>query len=230
MYKGPWKIPANKRAPKDPTAPKRPMSAFLSYSNRLRAALKKENPSATNSDLSKMLSLTWKDLPADERKKFMDDEADLRAKYKIEMSEWRKKVAEEKKAERKEREAMAYKAAETRQNAPPPKSVAAQQQAINMANLQQQMMARSMGVDQQLDQGNKQTNGEEGQDMQAAAAAGMYNGMAALAMPGQLPVGMQLNPNMFAGNPFLASQAQLQQQMQLQQLLGKLSLTVRSFL
>ena len=25
MYKGPWKVPANKRTPKDPSAPKRPM-------------------------------------------------------------------------------------------------------------------------------------------------------------------------------------------------------------
>jgi hypothetical protein len=41
MYKGPWKIPANKRTPKDPAAPKRPMSAFLAFSNKRRAALKR---------------------------------------------------------------------------------------------------------------------------------------------------------------------------------------------
>jgi hypothetical protein len=28
LYKGPWKVAAGKRLPKDPTAPKRPMSAF----------------------------------------------------------------------------------------------------------------------------------------------------------------------------------------------------------
>ena len=50
MYKGPWKVPANRRTPKDPTAPKRPMSAFLAFSNKRRAALKRQHPDATNAD------------------------------------------------------------------------------------------------------------------------------------------------------------------------------------
>ena len=116
MYKGPWKIPANKRTPKDPTAPKRPMSAFLAFSNKRRAGLKREHPDATNSDLSKMLSKTWKEAPEELKKKYMDEEAQLRATYKVEMAKWRKKVAEEKKMERQEREAIAMQAAEARQN------------------------------------------------------------------------------------------------------------------
>lgn len=116
LYKGPWKVPANKRTPKDPSAPKRPMSAFLAFSNKRRAGLKRETPDATNADLSKMLSKQWKELEPELKKKYMDEEADLRAKYKVAMSAWRKKVAEEKKAERKEREAMAMQAAEARQN------------------------------------------------------------------------------------------------------------------
>lgn len=55
MYKGPWKVPANKRTPKDPTAPKRPMSAFLAFSNKRRAALKRQHPDATNADLSRSM-------------------------------------------------------------------------------------------------------------------------------------------------------------------------------
>jgi hypothetical protein len=118
MYKGPWKIPANKRTPKDPTAPKRPMSAFLAFSNKRRAALKRQTPDATNADLSKMLSVTWKEAPDELRKKYMEEEAELRQKYKIAMAAWRRKVADEKKEERKEREAMAMQAAEARQNQP----------------------------------------------------------------------------------------------------------------
>lgn len=114
MYKGPWKVPANKRTPKDPSAPKRPMSAFLAFSNKRRAALKRQTPDATNADLSKMLSVTWKEAPDDLRKKYMEEEAGLRATYKVKMGDWRKKVAEEKKEERKEREAMALQAAEAR--------------------------------------------------------------------------------------------------------------------
>ena len=64
---GPWKIPSNKRKTKDPSAPKRPMSAFLAYSNSRRAALKREHPKSTNADLSRMLSKTWKELPPTDR-------------------------------------------------------------------------------------------------------------------------------------------------------------------
>lgn len=104
-YKGPWKIPAhNKRSTKDPSAPKRPMSAFLAYSNSRRAGLKRKNPKATNADLSKMLSKSWKELDATERAKYMEEEAALRAKYKTDMAVWRKKAAKQKKAERVERE------------------------------------------------------------------------------------------------------------------------------
>jgi hypothetical protein len=114
MYKGPWKVPANKRTPKDPSAPKRPMSAFLAFSNKRRAALKREHPDATNADLSKMLSKTWKEAEPSLRQKYMDEEAELRQTYKVEMAKWRKKVAEEKRVERKEREALAMQAAENR--------------------------------------------------------------------------------------------------------------------
>jgi hypothetical protein len=116
VYKGPWKVPANKRTPKDPTAPKRPMSAFLAFSNKRRAALKRQNHDATNSDLSKMLSKTWREAPEELRRKYMDEEAGLRQTYKEVIAKWRKKVAEEKKAERKEREAMAMATAENRAN------------------------------------------------------------------------------------------------------------------
>jgi HMG (high mobility group) box len=119
MYKGPWKVPANKRTPKDPSAPKRPMSAFLAFSNKRRAGLKREHPEATNADLSKMLSKTWREAPEELRKKYMDEEAGLRATYKVEVAKWRKKVAEERKQERTEREAVAMQTAEARAKEPP---------------------------------------------------------------------------------------------------------------
>lgn len=107
-YKGPWKIPAhNKRSTKDPSAPKRPMSAFLAYSNSRRAGLKRQNPKATNSDLSKMLSKSWKELDGEERAKYMEQEAALRTKYKADMAVWRKKAAKQKKLERVEEEERA---------------------------------------------------------------------------------------------------------------------------
>ena len=89
-------------------------SAFLAFSNKRRAALKRQHPDATNADLSKMMSKTWKEAEPSLRQKYMDEEAELRQQYKVEMAKWRKKVAEEKRAERKEREALAMQAAENR--------------------------------------------------------------------------------------------------------------------
>lgn len=91
-----------------------PMSAFLAFSNKRRAALKRENPDATNADLSRMLSVTWKEAPQDVRRKYMEEEAELRAKYKVEMAKWKQKQAENKRIERQEREALALQAAEAR--------------------------------------------------------------------------------------------------------------------
>jgi HMG (high mobility group) box len=112
MYQGPWKVAANRRTPKDPSAPKRPSSAFLAFSNKRRAELKKSNPNATNADLSKMLSKTWKVCDEETRREYTEAEATLRAKYKVDIAEWRRKHAEVKLAERKERETFAMQQVE----------------------------------------------------------------------------------------------------------------------
>ncbi|GAX14892.1 hypothetical protein FisN_29Lh108 [Fistulifera solaris] len=83
---------------KDPNAPRRPMSAFLAFSNKRRASLKREHPTATNADLSKMLSKAWKEISPEMKQEYIQEEAELRAKYKTDAVVWRKKKAEEAKA------------------------------------------------------------------------------------------------------------------------------------
>jgi hypothetical protein len=73
----------------DPSAPKRPASAFLSFSNSRRAAVKQENKQATNAEISGILSTMWKEAPDDLKKKYMDQEAKAREEYKKRMAEWR---------------------------------------------------------------------------------------------------------------------------------------------
>lgn len=80
---------------RDPNAPRRPMSAFLAFSNKRRASLKREHPSATNADLSKMLSKSWKELSPEIKKEYIDQEALLRTQYKTDAIAWRKKKAED---------------------------------------------------------------------------------------------------------------------------------------
>ena len=53
MYTGPWKVPAKKRSQKDPNAPKRPMSAFLSFSNSKRSYVKDKHPDIGNAEVSR---------------------------------------------------------------------------------------------------------------------------------------------------------------------------------
>ena len=84
-------LPAKKRKTKDPSAPKRPLSAFLAYSNTRRKALKQQYPDATNADLSKMLAKMWKEAPTDFRQEFIDEAAKKSEAYKVEMAEWRMK-------------------------------------------------------------------------------------------------------------------------------------------
>lgn len=99
----------------DPDAPKRPMSAFLAFSNQRRAELKRNNPQATNADLSKMLSKQWKELDPETKNKYVEEEAGLRKKYKGDIATWRRKKAAETKANRKKQEAAAVKAMQERE-------------------------------------------------------------------------------------------------------------------
>jgi len=75
---------------RDPDAPKRPMSAYLSYANKLRGKVKSENPYCSNGEISKILSGMWKGMADDERKEYKANEQILWDKYREKMVEWKK--------------------------------------------------------------------------------------------------------------------------------------------
>ena len=108
LYTGPWKIPAKKKSKKDSSAPKRPMSSFLSFSNSKRGQVKEANPGITNAQASKILSRMWKEATEEEKREHVEREEELRAVYKKEMAEWRSKKEQEetKVREKREEEAM----------------------------------------------------------------------------------------------------------------------------
>jgi len=110
MYTGPWKVPAMKRIRKDPKAPKRPMSAFLSFSNSKRLYVKNKHKDIKNTEISRILAQMWKDANAEEKKNFVDEEFRLRQNYKVIMSEWKSQTDKEFKSKREERENEAMKA------------------------------------------------------------------------------------------------------------------------
>lgn len=104
-YTGPWQVPW-KRAKKDPSAPKRPMSAFLYFSQGRRSKIKEENPEMKNTEVSRMLGEMWRNASKEQRKPYVDKEREEREKYKIAISEWRVDYENKKEEERKQRAAQ----------------------------------------------------------------------------------------------------------------------------
>ncbi|KAG7339140.1 HMG high mobility group box-containing protein [Nitzschia inconspicua] len=109
MYQGPWKVPVSAKGEIDPTKPKRPMSAFLSYSNRKRMEVKEKYKNAKTADISRILAQMWKDAPPEEKKEFIDEEFRLRQDYKVAMAAWKERTSEEFKKQREKRENEAMK-------------------------------------------------------------------------------------------------------------------------
>lgn len=99
-YTGPWQVPW-KRAKKDPSAPKRPMSAFLYFSLGRRTKIKAENPGLKNTEVSRMLGEMWRNLGDEGRKPYVDKELEEREKYKVAIAEWRMEDEKKKEEEKK---------------------------------------------------------------------------------------------------------------------------------
>ncbi|KEI42902.1 uncharacterized protein L969DRAFT_42644, partial [Mixia osmundae IAM 14324] len=57
---------------KDPNAPKRPLSAYMFYSQDKRTQVKEDNPDASFGELGKILGAQWKDLDESEKKQYND--------------------------------------------------------------------------------------------------------------------------------------------------------------
>eukprot|EP00934_Nitzschia_sp_Nitz4_P001321 Nitzschia sp. Nitz4//scaffold99_size76975//52642//54375//NITZ4_005580-RA/size76975-processed-gene-0.50-mRNA-1//-1//CDS//3329560862//1321//frame0 len=89
-YSGPWKVAADAKPPRDPTEPKKPTPAYFLFSNERRHAIKQENPSATNAEISGTLSRMWKEADEPTRKKYMDLEQEQRSNYKQAMEQWKR--------------------------------------------------------------------------------------------------------------------------------------------
>ena len=81
-----------KKKPRDPNAPKRPMSAFLAFANMRRAEVKADNPKCSNGELSRLLGCKWRELPETIRQKYRDAESASWMSYKEQMTDFRKKT------------------------------------------------------------------------------------------------------------------------------------------
>jgi len=109
-YTGPWQVPW-KRARKDPSAPKRPMSAFLYFSQGKRTQIKGENPEMKNTEVSRVLGEMWRSLSEQDRQPFADREKVERDKYKVDIADWKQEFEAKQEARRKTQVEQAIAAA-----------------------------------------------------------------------------------------------------------------------
>ncbi|XP_039124132.1 high mobility group B protein 13 [Dioscorea cayenensis subsp. rotundata] len=77
----------------DPNKPKKPASSFLLFSKEARKSLLEEKPGISNSTLSAMISVKWKELSEADRKVWNEKAAEGMEAYKREMEEYNKSVA-----------------------------------------------------------------------------------------------------------------------------------------
>ena len=99
-FTGPYNLP-KRRAKKNPSAPKRPMSAFLKYSQSRRKNVKEENPDMSNTDVSRLLGEMWRNASDEEKKPYRDEEEIERADYNARIKKWKTEYAQQEAAKRK---------------------------------------------------------------------------------------------------------------------------------
>ncbi|KAL8277100.1 hypothetical protein RQP46_010528 [Phenoliferia psychrophenolica] len=69
------------KAKKDPNAPKRPLSAYMFFSQDQRATVKEDNPDASFGDLGKLLGAKWKEMEDDDKKPYNKQAEDDKVRY-----------------------------------------------------------------------------------------------------------------------------------------------------
>jgi hypothetical protein len=78
-----------KKAKKDPSAPKRNMSAYFLYSVHIRPSIKADNPESSFGDIARLISSKFKELP-DKERKIWDAKAEAdKIRYQQEMAVFR---------------------------------------------------------------------------------------------------------------------------------------------
>jgi hypothetical protein len=70
-----------RRSPKDPNAPKKPISAFFWFSNDARPIIKSENPGCSIGDVAKECGKRWQAISGDAKAKYVEKAAADKSRY-----------------------------------------------------------------------------------------------------------------------------------------------------
>ncbi|XP_009137390.1 high mobility group B protein 6 [Brassica rapa] len=77
----------------DPNKPKKPASSFILFSKDARKALTEERPGTSNSTVTALISVKWKELGEEEKQSYNNKAAKLMEAYKKELEDYNKKSA-----------------------------------------------------------------------------------------------------------------------------------------
>ncbi|CAB9527435.1 FACT complex subunit SSRP1 [Seminavis robusta] len=89
--KGATKAKGKGKGKKDPNEPKRPMTAFMLFSNANRQRVKEENPGISFGDIGRKMGELFKALSPEERAKYDEKNAKDKERYKREMDAYKAK-------------------------------------------------------------------------------------------------------------------------------------------
>ena len=92
-FEGPLQVP-NKRKRKDPSAPKRNMSAFLIFKIEKGKEIKTENPQLPSKDVARLMGKLWRDMKDEEREPYKQLEREQRRTYLDQMAVFQKQRGE----------------------------------------------------------------------------------------------------------------------------------------
>ena len=77
---------SSKQSTKDTNKIKRPLNAYIIYSQEVRNKVKSENPDSKVGDISKIIGAMWKELSPSKKKKFEKLASEAKAKYESEVA------------------------------------------------------------------------------------------------------------------------------------------------
>jgi hypothetical protein len=77
---------SSKQSTKDENKIKRPLNAYIIYSQEVRNKVKSENPDSKVGDISKIIGAMWKELSPSKKKKFEKLASEAKAKYESEVA------------------------------------------------------------------------------------------------------------------------------------------------
>ncbi|KAJ1879822.1 high mobility group box 3 [Coemansia sp. RSA 486] len=83
------------RPPRDPNAPKRPLTSYLLFCSKMREEFTKTNPGMTSKELASVMGHAWRRLGDAERKKYEDEAHILKVQFEADMEKYKKETGEE---------------------------------------------------------------------------------------------------------------------------------------